>query len=103
MLRRPRLLRLAILLALAACREVAAPGSPLSVQADAVSGSSIGIHILRQSPAAPRLETYRIAFWARRGTQTTRAAQELRVARQAPLPASLRFGRCDLAPSAPAC
>ena len=71
MLRRPRLLRLAILLALAACREVAAPGSPLSVQADAVSGSSIGIHILRQSRAAPRLETYRVAFWARRGTQTT--------------------------------
>jgi len=69
-LRRPRLLRLRILLALAACREVAAPGSPLSVQGDVVS-SNPGIHLLRQSPAAPRLETYRISFWARRGTQTS--------------------------------
>jgi hypothetical protein len=33
--------------------------------------SSPGTHILRQSPTAPRLQTYRVSFWARRGTQTT--------------------------------
>jgi hypothetical protein len=33
--------------------------------------SSPGTHILRQSPTAPRLQTYQVSFWARRGTQTT--------------------------------
>jgi hypothetical protein len=33
--------------------------------------SSPGTHILRQSPTAPRLQTYRVSFWAKRGTQTT--------------------------------
>jgi hypothetical protein len=33
--------------------------------------SSPGTHILRQSPTAPRLRTYRVSFWAKRGTQTT--------------------------------
>jgi len=33
--------------------------------------SSPGTHILRQSPTAPRLTTYQVSFWARRGTQTT--------------------------------
>ena len=28
-------------------------------------------HILQQSPAAPRLQTYQVSFWAKRGTQTT--------------------------------
>ncbi len=30
-----------------------------------------GTHILQQSPAAPRLQTYQVSFWAKRGTQTT--------------------------------
>jgi len=30
-----------------------------------------GTHIVRQSPAAPRLQTYQVSFWAKRGTQTT--------------------------------
>ncbi len=30
-----------------------------------------GTHILVQSPTAPRLETYQVSFWAKRGTQTT--------------------------------
>jgi hypothetical protein len=33
--------------------------------------SAPGTHILRQSPTAPRLQTYQVSFWARRGTQTT--------------------------------
>jgi hypothetical protein len=33
--------------------------------------TSPGTHILRQSPTAPRLQTYRVSFWAKRGTQTT--------------------------------
>jgi hypothetical protein len=33
--------------------------------------SSPGTHILRQSPTAPRLQTYQVSFWAKRGTQTT--------------------------------
>jgi hypothetical protein len=33
--------------------------------------SSPGTHILRQSPTAPRLQTYRVSFWAKRGRQTT--------------------------------
>jgi len=32
---------------------------------------SAQIHMLRQSPSAPRLQTYRMSYWARRGTQTT--------------------------------
>jgi hypothetical protein len=30
-----------------------------------------GTHVLRQSAAAPRLQTYQVSFWAKRGTQTT--------------------------------
>jgi hypothetical protein len=30
-----------------------------------------GTHILQQSPTAPRLQTYQVSFWAKRGTQTT--------------------------------
>ena len=30
-----------------------------------------GTHILRQSATAPRLTTYQVSFWAKRGTQTT--------------------------------
>ncbi|PYO75465.1 MAG: hypothetical protein DMD64_00425, partial [Gemmatimonadetes bacterium] len=33
--------------------------------------SSPGTHVLRQAPTAPRLQTYQVSFWARRGTQTT--------------------------------
>jgi hypothetical protein len=36
-----------------------------------MSVSSPGTHILRQSPTAPRLQTYRVSFWAKRGRQTT--------------------------------
>lgn len=70
MLRPPRLLQLAILLGLVACGDVAAPGAPV-LQGDVVSNSSPQLHILRQSPTAPRLRTYQVSFWARRGTQTT--------------------------------
>jgi hypothetical protein len=30
-----------------------------------------GTHLLQQSPAAPRLQTYQVSFWAKRGLQTT--------------------------------
>jgi len=33
--------------------------------------SDATIQMLRQPPTAPRLQAYRVSFWARRGTQTT--------------------------------
>src|SRR6266576_3375097 len=38
---------------------------------DETGPSPTGVHILRQAPTAPRLQAYRVSFWARRGTQTT--------------------------------
>ncbi len=72
-------LPVAILLALAACRDAAAPlnengaGSQLSVTPEMVSQptSPTGIHILQQSPTAPLLETYQVSFWAYVGKAST--------------------------------
>lgn len=66
-------LPIAILFAVAGCRDVAAPLDSQNVLGDVTSPptSSTGVHILRQSPTAPRLQAYRVSFWARRGTQTT--------------------------------
>jgi hypothetical protein len=62
---------LALALVAAGCLDQTAP-SPTGVQAplaDVVSPT--GTHILRQSATAPRLATYRVSFWAKRGTQRT--------------------------------
>jgi len=53
----------AILVVAAACRDVAAP--PMQRAVTAVSlPSPAGIHMLRQAPGAPALETYQVSFWA---------------------------------------
>jgi len=53
----------ALLLVGAACRDVAAP--PVQPAVVAVSlPSPAGIHMLRQAPGAPALETYQVSFWA---------------------------------------
>src|SRR5213594_1693273 len=66
-------LRLPVALALfaAGCVDETGP-SPTAVQPPlAAVASYTGVHILRQAPTAPRLQAYRVSFWARRGTQTT--------------------------------
>src|SRR5207247_9475692 len=65
------LLPVALALFAAGCVDETGP-SPTGVQPPlAALASYSGVHILRQSPTAPRLQAYRVAFWARRGTQTT--------------------------------
>ena len=60
-----------LVLVAAGCVDETGP-SPTAVQPPLASVVSYsGVHILRQSPTAPRLQAYRVAFWARRGTQTT--------------------------------
>jgi hypothetical protein len=58
------------LLALAGCRDMVAPvgeGITPSLRGGAVDYKlSSDIHILRQSPDAPALETYEVSFWARK-------------------------------------
>ena len=53
--------------------------------------SYTGVHILRQSPTAPRLRAYRVAFWAKRGTQTTIGVNYRRVPGQFTSDPFLRF------------
>lgn len=72
MLTRRLWLPVATLLALAGCRDAVgpldeqnAPPSALSVTGSVVrQPTSSGVHILRQAPTAPPLETYRVSFWA---------------------------------------
>ncbi len=66
MLTRRLWLPVAILLAFAGCRDAAAPLDEHNVTGDVVSAlTSYGdMHILRQSPTAPPLETYQVSFWA---------------------------------------
>ena len=63
----------AMLVVLAGCRDIAAPPSPpvsarpqLDWTGDAASqvSSPPEVHILRQAPGAPLLETYQTSFWA---------------------------------------
>ncbi len=62
---------IAILLALAGCRDAAAPLGERNAACPRFSTTApTAPHILQQSPTAPLLTAYRISFWARRGTQT---------------------------------
>ncbi len=66
--------RLLIPLALlgAACSNELGPlPAPAQQRVAPATPDSTQIHVLRQSPTAPRLQTYRMSYWARRGTQTT--------------------------------
>jgi hypothetical protein len=66
-------LSVAILLVFAGCRDASAPFDEPNVLGDVVSSptSSEGVHILRQSPTAPPLETYQVSFWARKDRAST--------------------------------
>src|SRR5438046_9024687 len=63
---------LTLVLVAAGCTDQTGP-SPTAVPVPlaAVVPPPLGTHILQQSPAAPRLQTYQVSFWARRGAQTT--------------------------------
>jgi hypothetical protein len=61
----------AILVVLVGCRDAAAPLDESDALAELSSSTSADLHILQQSPTAPRLQAYRVSFWAKRGTQTT--------------------------------
>src|SRR6266508_1215401 len=67
------LMPLTVVLVAAGCTDQTGP-SPTAVAvplAAVVPPPPPGTHILQQSPTAPRLQTYQVSFWARRGTQTT--------------------------------
>jgi hypothetical protein len=62
-------LPIAILLVLAGCQDAAAPVVDQHVVGNLVASATPwgdGLHILRQGPTAPALETYQVSFWARR-------------------------------------
>ncbi len=67
------LMPLAVVLVAAGCTDQTGP-SPTAIPvplAGVMPPPLPGTHILQQSSAAPRLQTYQVSFWARRGTQTT--------------------------------
>ena len=66
------LMPLTVVLVAAGCTDQTGP-SPTAVPVPlaALVPPPPGTHILQQSPTAPRLQTYQVSFWARRGTQTT--------------------------------
>ena len=72
-----RWLPLAILFCLTACRDVAAPLGEVAnpeFSLGAVTGkptASEQLHVLQQSLTAPPLETYQVAFWARKDRAST--------------------------------
>ena len=70
---RPSLLplRLALVVAVAACTDATGPRSAAVQPPVADYIAPPPLPILRQSPTAPLLKTYRTSFWAKRGTQTT--------------------------------
>lgn len=71
--RRPLWLPVAILLALAGCRDVAAPHDEPDLLGRVVHQprAPAEVHILQQAPTAPPLETYRVSFWAYKGRAST--------------------------------
>jgi hypothetical protein len=65
-------LPVALLLAIAACRDAAAPLDGPSALAEVVATPwGAGPHILQQGSTAPALETYQVSFWARRDRAST--------------------------------
>jgi hypothetical protein len=79
----------AISAALAACRDAAAP--PLQPEVAVSIPSPAGIHMLRQAPGAPALETYQVSFWACDGEAAAVAVNYLPVAGQTVGQPFLRF------------
>jgi hypothetical protein len=70
MLLRRYVVPFALVLVAAGCSDQTGPSPVPAPLADLVSPSP-ATHILRQSATAPRLTTYQVSFWAKRGTQRT--------------------------------
>src|ERR1041384_2875944 len=69
---RRSLVALALIFSAAACVDISAPaGSGVERSLAQMTSGDPPIHVLRQARTAPKLRAYRVAFWARRGTQTT--------------------------------
>jgi len=62
---------LTCVLVAAGCTDQTGPAAVPAPLAAVVPTPPPGTHILQQSPTAPRLQTYQVSFWAKRGTQTT--------------------------------
>ncbi len=98
-------LRLALAVVAAGCSDFAAPSTP-AVQpprTQTVATTTSSIPMLRQAATAPRLKTYQMSFWAKRGTQTTIGVNYRRVPGQCVVfssssPAQLAFWYQDANP-----
>ncbi len=64
-------LRLALAMVAAGCSDFAAPSTPAVPPLTQTVATTTAIPMLRQAATAPRLRTYQMSFWAKRGTQTT--------------------------------
>src|SRR5918996_3151839 len=67
------LLPLVLVLALGACRDAIAPTDDViggGAQFDVLAAPTSPVHVLRQAPGAPPLETYRVSFWARQNKES---------------------------------
>jgi len=72
MLTRRVWLPVAVLLALAGCRDAAAPlDGPNALAALAAAPWGAGMHILQQAPTAPALGAYQVSFWVSRDRAST--------------------------------
>lgn len=65
------LVSLAIALALAGCRDAAAPQLGMMGELASEPTPSPQVHIVQQAAIAPPLETYHVSFWAYKGTAST--------------------------------
>jgi len=61
----------AAVLVLAGCRDATAPVDDAFAEVVVSAPVSGALHILQQASSAPRLETYQVSFWARRGRNST--------------------------------
>src|SRR6266700_6289272 len=89
MLVRRSLIPLALLAA--ACTDGIGPVPPAMERPLAQSVATSSIPMLRQAATAPRLKTYQMSFWAKRGTQTTIGVNYRRVPGQFTSDPFLRF------------
>ena len=65
-------LRVALAMVAAGCSDFAAPSTPVvPPPLTQTVATTTSIPMLREAATAPRLKTYQMLFWAKRGTQTT--------------------------------
>ncbi|HEV8263722.1 MAG TPA: hypothetical protein VGQ06_02145 [Gemmatimonadales bacterium] len=89
---RHSLIPLALALLAAACSDSMGPLPTLAPPSfSEVAADSTDLHVLRQSPTAPPLATYRVAFWARHDQESTVAVDYRPAAGQSVGQPFLRF------------